>query len=554
MKSQLLLVVTVIAACCPAFARTKITLDNIIYELKAAPDGTGDGVATVIGNDFSQSESSASRVDITIPEYVNHDGKTYTVTDIGASAFENCGEINAVYVPATVQFIRSKAFYNARLRDFCLSSAETIVSPDALSMNAVSRLILPETMTAYPVTAIGKNNILITYSQYDKIEDDVILSYDGEEVICAFVKKQGSYEIPASVTVIDKSAFLNCDKLTKITGGQVVESIGDAAFMGCSLLTGFTACASVETIGNNTFRDCVSLTDAIVFDKLKSIGNDAFRNCSSLPGFIAGTSLETVGANAFRSCSALTSVQLAENVTSVGDNAFTDCSELSHVLLGENIEHLGTYIFLECTKLSDVEVRCEMGTVPQGMFKNCGLTAFPITGGIREIDEEAFSGNPFGTVRLPEGLEIIGDNAFCFGSTTEVYFPSTLKRIGWLAFYHTSLENIYCAATIPPTVERDAFWNIDRDLWHNLPDYAKRHVYVPASPDHSVLELYKNNYEWGLFKNIHEDANMGVAGVEADPDAPEEYFNIDGMRLSSRPTAPGIYIMRKGTKTVKIML
>ena len=544
----------VIAACLPAFSRTQITLDNVIYELKAAPDDTGDGVATVIGNEFPQSDSSTPRVDITIPEYVTHEGKAYAVTDIGVSAFENCGKINAVYVPATVKFIRSKAFYNARLRDFFLSSSETIVSPDALSMSAVSRLILPETMTAYPVTAIGKNNILITYSQYDKIEDDVILSYDGEEVICAFVKKQGSYEIPASVTVVDKSAFLNCDKLTKITGGQAVESIGDAAFMGCSLLTGFTACASVETIGSNTFRDCVSLTDAIVFDKLKTIGNDAFRNCRSLPEFIAGSTLETIGNDAFHSCSALASVQLAGNVTSVGDNAFADCSELSHVLLGENIEHLGAYIFLDCKKLSDVEVRCEMGTVPQGMFKNCGLTAFPITGGIREIATEAFSGNKFGVLKLPEGLEVIGDDALCFGPTTAVYLPSTLKRIGWRCFYVTSLEDIYCAAMTPPAVGEQAFWDNDRDLWHNKHCYEERHVYVPASPDHSVLELYKNHAEWGLFKNISEDSGLGVSDIEADCSAPEEYFTIDGMRLSSRPAVPGIYIMRKGAKTVKVIL
>lgn len=532
MKSRLLLVIMVIAFCIPAFARTQITLDNIIYELKAAPDGSGDGVATVIGNDLPQKDSYDSPgVDVTIPESVTHEGKEYKVTDIGASAFEGCGSLDAVYVPATVEFIRSKAFYNTSLQDFFLSSAETIVSPDALSMNKVQRLILPETMTAFPVTSVGRGNILITYSKYDKIEDDVILSYDGEEVICAFVKKQGAYEIPASVTIIDNNAFLNCDQLTVLSGGASIESIGDGAFRCCKLMTGFTPGAALKTIGAAAFRGCTSLASISLTDNVTSVGDYAFADCTGL-----------------------TQAIIDGNMTSVGDYAFTKCTGLIKVVLGENIEQLGTYIFLDCSKLSDVEVKCEIGTVPEGMFKNCGLTEFPIKSGIKEIAFEAFRGNPFGTVKLPEGLEIIGDDGFCFGSTTVVYLPSTLKSIGWRCFYYTSLEDIYCAALTPPSVASDAFWNNDRDLWHNLQYYENRHLYIPASPDHSVLELYKNNSEWGLFKNIQEDANLGVADIEVGSDAPEEYFTIDGVKLSSRPTAPGIYILRKGSRSVKIAL
>lgn len=510
MKSRILFVVMAIAFCIPAFARTQITLDNIIYELKAAPDGSGDGVATVIGNDLPQKDSYDSPgVDVTIPESVTHEGKEYKVTDIGASAFEGCGSLDAVYVPVTVEFIRSKAFYNTSLQDFFLSSAETIVSPDALSMNKVQRLILPETMTAFPVTSVGRGNILITYSKYDKIEDDVILSYDGEEVICAFVKKQGAYEIPASVTIIDNNAFLNCDQLTVLSGGASIKSIGDGAFRCCKLMTGFTP----------------------------------------------GAALKTIGAAAFRGCTSLASISLTDNVTSVGDYAFADCTGLIKVVLGENIEQLGMGVFQDCGNLSDVELKCAIATVPQNMFMNCHLTTFPISSGVKEVAENAFRGNSFGVLNLPEGLEVIGIGGFSRSSTKTVYLPSTLKQIESAAFFYCySLENIYCAAMTPPSVASDAFWNNDRDLWHNQEYYANRHVYVPASPDHSVLELYKNNSEWGLFKNIQEDANLGVADIEVGSDAPEEYFTIDGVKLSSRPTAPGIYILRKGSRSVKIAL
>lgn len=49
---------------------------------------------------------------------------------------------------------------------------------------------------------------------------------------------------------------------------------------------------------------------------------------------------------------------------------------------------------------------------------------------------------------------------------------------------------------------------------------------------------------------IYEGYGAGVEGVVTDDNAPVEYYNLNGMRLSERP-ATGIYIIRKGTTVHK---
>lgn len=51
---------------------------------------------------------------------------------------------------------------------------------------------------------------------------------------------------------------------------------------------------------------------------------------------------------------------------------------------------------------------------------------------------------------------------------------------------------------------------------------------------------------------IEIKAAAGIAGVEADLNAPVEYFNLQGVRVEN--PANGLYIMRQGSKAVKVIL
>ncbi|MDE6268701.1 MAG: leucine-rich repeat protein, partial [Muribaculaceae bacterium] len=96
---------------------------------------------------------------------------------------------------------------------------------------------------------------------YDCHLEEVYLGRNLEYNVSPFSdqKNLSSLTIGNSVTSIGGSAFYGCTGLTSITIGESVKTIGGSAFSGCSALTSVTIGESVETIGNCAFMDCSNL-------------------------------------------------------------------------------------------------------------------------------------------------------------------------------------------------------------------------------------------------------------------------------------------------------
>lgn len=63
----------------------------------------------------------------------------------------------------------------------------------------------------------------------------------------------------------------------------------------------------------------------------------------------------------------------------------------------------------------------------------------------------------------------------------------------------------------------------------------------------------------GTPRNEAGNPNGGTVGVDGpgtdvDADAPEMWFNLQGVRVDGTNPAPGIYIVRKGTKARKVLV
>ena len=76
----------------------------------------------------------------------------------------------------------------------------------------------------------------------------------------AIGKKNTSFTIPDSVTIIGERAFCNCTSLTSIEIPDSVTSIGSYAFYNCISLTSIVIPDSVTSIGSSAFAGCTSLT------------------------------------------------------------------------------------------------------------------------------------------------------------------------------------------------------------------------------------------------------------------------------------------------------
>ena len=173
---------------------------------------------------------------ITIPSYVEKDGKVYKVTKIGSFAFEDCsGLTGELKIPGSVTSINGYAFKGCSgLTEVEIPSGVTKIGSYAFAdcSGLTGELKIPDSVTFIGVGAFARCSGLT-----------------------------GELKIPESVTYIDRYAFYGCSSLTgELKIPDSVTSIGDYAFEGCSGLTSVKIPGSVERIGRCAFKLCKNVT------------------------------------------------------------------------------------------------------------------------------------------------------------------------------------------------------------------------------------------------------------------------------------------------------
>ena len=84
-------------------------VDGIYYNITSSEDLTV--AVTYRGNSYNDYSNEYSG-QVSIPETVTYNEKTYRVTSIGDSAFRECDGLTSVTIPTSVTSIGSYAFYN----------------------------------------------------------------------------------------------------------------------------------------------------------------------------------------------------------------------------------------------------------------------------------------------------------------------------------------------------------------------------------------------------------------------------------------------------------
>jgi hypothetical protein len=143
----------------------------------------------------------------------------YTITAIGAHAFQGCTSLVTLMIPDSVCAIGDHAF------DRC-TSLVTLTIPGSAATTA---------------TTIGT------------------CAFDSCVSLTTVTISDGVGE-----TTIGACAFYNCTALTSVTIPGSVTAIGGNAFAGCSSLVTLTIPDSVATIGESAFAHCTSLTTIVI--------------------------------------------------------------------------------------------------------------------------------------------------------------------------------------------------------------------------------------------------------------------------------------------------
>lgn len=467
----------------PNFSWASVEVDGICYELDSL-------------NNTAQVVSGQYQGDIIIPVDILYEGKTYSITSIGESAFTN-GYVLSVTIGDNVTTIGKKAFY------YC---------------HALKSVTLGK-----GVTTIGE----LAFSE------------------CANLR---TITIPGNVSNVGPKAFEHCLLLASVVIEDGVSMISQRAFALCYGLTDLSIGNGVETIGDMAFYACRSLTSVVVPNSVTTIGEMAFQNCDELKTVTLGDGVKTIGSGAFSMSEELSSLTMGENVTTIGDGAFYQCWKLSSVTIPASVVFIGNNAFRECQNLEKVTINSDSIMSKDYCFTSMfgiSVKEFVIGEGVTTIGEEAFENNWMSKLSLPSSLESIGMGAFksCYNlesviipdgvteikeftfylcaSLTSVTIGSQAKSIGNFAFSSCqSLTSITVRRESPASIWSSTFSEFDK---------SKCTLYVPQGSK----SAYAAADYWKEFPNIVE-SQTGLETVRTD-ETSECLYDLQGRKLKETP-------------------
>lgn len=233
-----------------------------------------------------------------------------------------------------------------------------------------------------------------------------------------------------------------------------------------------------------------------------------------------------IGYGMFAGCSKLESIVMPDNVTVIERDALRDCASLTSLTIPASVEEVTPSS--GCAALAEIQVSPANSHYRSdgGALFNADATALvwfpmgkegdytlPIT--VMSIDDYAFTGCKITSLTLPDELTDIGQSAFYGCELEEIHMPDKLRQIpvgvfqgcrrlstvylgtgtelvSDYAFDGCPLLHLYLSASYPPVCRPDAFGHSAAEIFSTCV------LHVPSNR----LAMYKQDSEWGQFKNI----------------------------------------------------
>ena len=133
-----------------------------------------------------------------------------------------------------------------------------------------------------------------------------------------------------------------------------------------------------------------------------------------IPDRMNGKPVTVIGEGCFFNCSDIASVSFPDTIREIGAQAFALCKGITELILPDSIISIGPMAFRDCRGLKKVVFPKNLKRIPQSLFSFCYL---------RDPD-----------IILPEGLEVIEENAFRNAGVFDLLIPEHVKEIRVGAF------------------------------------------------------------------------------------------------------------------------
>ncbi len=419
-----------------------VTVNNIYYTLD-------DELMTAIVSTYETDDEGlpALEAEITIPETVTSDGKSYTVTDIGLSAFAQCVNLRKVTLPETITCIDDYAFVQSE-------NLEEVIIPDTAELD-------------YFGSGVFESTPVLGYLAENSENGEVII---GKNVLYAYLGSESTYTVPEEITIIADYCFF-MSGVEEVILSESIDEIKEYTFASCRNLKEITVPDSVFYIGDGAFSDCSSLEKINLGDCLEMIGTKAFEGTKIKEIYLGEALFGVTGA--FAGCNTLEKITCHENGmyymdgnaligrleiadedgSILVDEEFLEyymiTSDATSYTVPEDIWQISNYAFYNCKQLESVTLSAP-SFVGSYAFAHCDFESFDFDK-LYAVSEGAFKGCKKLTSANLSNADLISDSAFenCT-ALREVAFGDTLCYIGSRAFANTALSAVdiggeYCA-------------------------------------------------------------------------------------------------------------
>lgn len=384
------------------------------------------------------------------------------VTRIDRWAFGNCMKLTGIAMPASVTEIGDRVFSGCTgLETLTIPAGVTSIEPDALlACSKLTAILVDPANPAFCSTA-----------------DGVLFNKDKTKLLRCTVSKAGSYLIPNGVTSIERQAFNGCGLLTDVTIPDSVTAICDSyAFSGCSRLSRVTFGKGIRSIGKLAFNSCGSLSTVLFNGNAPDGGADLTifsRSANALVCHLAGATgwgKEFGGRPTAMWDPKIPFVFTAENrvaaitkytgaggdvlipdkingmpVTRIGENAFNGCANVSSIKIPGSVTAIGAGAFTGCTGLAGITIPAGVTGIDPDAFPGCGKLAAIMVDAANPAYSSSADGVMFnkektrlvrcppgmaGSYGIPDGVTSIERRAFSgCGGLTDVTIPDSVTMI-----------------------------------------------------------------------------------------------------------------------------
>lgn len=237
-----------------------------------------------------------------------------TLTEIGASAFQDCKKLTQVTLPASLKELGASAFSGSaiielrfsgetlRLGGKCFAdckqlrtvdlggAAVTFQSSEFSGCDALEQIKLDPKNEITDATVFPErfyqieNSLIICFSTLVDINDAEI---------------ESTVVVPDGIRYIAAEAFRDCAVIKSVTFPASLQAIRDYAFAGCTRLRRIELPTSVHSLGVGVFSGCPLLEEVILPDALEELPSRALADCGALKSLSLGTKLRSIAPDCY---------------------------------------------------------------------------------------------------------------------------------------------------------------------------------------------------------------------------------------------------------------